>query len=276
MKLHELLRDTGLVADAIDTDREITAITCDSRRIEKDCLFVCIPGTKVDGHRFAAAAERDGAAAIVVQRDLGLRTQLMTDNTRRAWAQICANWFGRPAERLHLIGVTGTNGKTTTTTLIKSMLGYAGHKVGLIGTVCNMVGDRVLPAERTTPDSYDLQSMLALMVVEGCDYCVMEISSHALDQERVAGRDLHRPQKRAKRPRFTAAAALFLAHAGSKTDERCAVGRYPLHQPKLVFPPSLAVPRGMNLYRQRFRGIDRFDQQRKGSVAAAEPTPQFI
>ena len=187
MKLHELLQNTGMTAEAMDTDREITAITCDSRRVEPGCLFVCIDGTAVDGHRFAAAAEADGAAAVVVQRDMGLRTQLLTDNSRRAWAEICANWFGRPSERLHLIGVTGTNGKTTTTTLIKSMLEHAGHKVGLIGTIQNMVGDRVLPARHTTPDSYDLQSMLALMVVEGCDYCVMEISSHALDQQRVAG-----------------------------------------------------------------------------------------
>ncbi len=185
MKLYELLKDTGMVPVAIDADREITAITCDSRRIEEGCLFVCIVGTAVDGHRFAAEAEANGAAAVVVQRDLGLRTQLVTDNTRRAWAQICANWFGRPAERLHLVGVTGTNGKTTTTTLIKSMLEYDGHKVGLIGTIQNMVGSRVLPAERTTPDPYDLQSLLALMVMEGCEYCVMEVSSHALDQQRV-------------------------------------------------------------------------------------------
>ena len=187
MKLHDLLRGTGITPVAIDADREITAITCDSRRIEAGCMFVCIVGTQVDGHRFAAGAEAAGAAAIVVQRDLGLRTQLMTDNTRRVWAQVCANWFGNPAERLHLIGVTGTNGKTTTATLIKSLLEYAGHKVGMIGTIRNMVGARELPAVHTTPDSYDLQSMLALMVVEGCDYCVMEVSSHALDQQRVAG-----------------------------------------------------------------------------------------
>ncbi len=187
MKLNELLKNTGIVPVAINGDREIASITCDSRRIEKDGLFVCIVGTAMDGHRFAAEAEAAGAAAIVVQRDMGLRTQLMTDNTRRVWAQICANWFGNPAARLHLIGVTGTNGKTTTTVLIKSMLEQAGHKVGLIGTIQNMVGDRVLPAKHTTPDSYDLQSMLALMVVEGCDYCVMEVSSHALDQQRVAG-----------------------------------------------------------------------------------------
>ena len=187
MKLYDLLKNTGMKAEAIDEGREITAITCDSRRIEPGCLFVCIVGTAVDGHRFAADAQASGAAAIVVQRDMGLQTQLMTDNTRRAWAQICANWFGNPAQRLRLIGVTGTNGKTTTTSLIKSMLEYDGHKVGLIGTIQNMVGSRAIPSERTTPDPYDLQSLLALMVMEGCDYCVMEVSSHALDQQRVEG-----------------------------------------------------------------------------------------
>ena len=187
MKLKDLLKNTGLQSEVMPADTEITAITCDSRRVEPGCLFVCIPGTAVDGHRFAADAEQAGAAAIVVERDLGLRTQLMTDCSRRTWAEICANWFGRPAEKLHMIGVTGTNGKTTTTTLIKSMLEYAGHKVGLIGTIQNLIGDRPLPAAHTTPDSYDLQSLLALMVMEGCDYCVMEVSSHALDQQRVAG-----------------------------------------------------------------------------------------
>lgn len=187
MKLNDLLRDTGIVVETMNGDKEITAITCDSRRIEEGCLFVCIVGTAIDGHRFAAQAEADGAAAVVVQRDMGLRTQLMATHTRSAWAQICANWFGRPAQRLRMVGVTGTNGKTTTTTLMKSMLEHAGHKVGLVGTIHNMIGSRILPAEHTTPDPYDLQSMLALMVMEGCDYCVMEVSSHALDQQRVSG-----------------------------------------------------------------------------------------
>lgn len=187
MKLQDLIRGTGIVLQTIDGDREITGITCDSRRIEKDGLFVCIAGTAVDGHRFAAQAEKAGAAAILVQRDLGLRTQIIVKDTRLAWAQLCANWFGNPAKQLHLIGVTGTNGKTTTTSLVKSMLEYDGHKVGLIGTVQNMIGDRALPAGHTTPDSYDMQSMFHLMVAEGCDYCVMEISSHALDQQRAAG-----------------------------------------------------------------------------------------
>ena len=187
MKLYELLADTGISLGFIKEDTEIVSITCDSRRVEEGCLFVCIEGTAVDGHRFAAAAQQAGAAAVVVQKDMGLHTQLMAENTRMAWAQICANWFGHPASRLKMIGITGTNGKTTTTTLIKSMLEHEGYKVGLIGTIHNLIGDRVLPARHTTPDPYDLQSLLALMVVEGCDYCVMEVSSHALDQRRVAG-----------------------------------------------------------------------------------------
>ena len=187
MKLNELLNGTGIDLGFIKEDTEIVSITCDSRRVEPGCLFVCIVGTAVDGHIYAEAAQSAGAAAVVVQRDMGLHTQLVAENTRMAWAQICANWGGHPASRLKMIGVTRTNGRTTTTTLIKSMLEYAGHKVGLIGTIHNLIGDRVLPARHTTPDPYDLQSLLALMVVEGCDYCVMEVSSHALHQRRVAG-----------------------------------------------------------------------------------------
>ena len=187
MKLNELLNGTGIDLGFIKEDTEIVSITCDSRRVEPGCLFVCIVGTAVDGHKYAEAAQAAGAAAVLVQRDMGLHTQLFAENTRMAWAQICANWFGHPASRLKMIGVTGTNGKTTTTTLIKSMLEHVGHKVGLIGTIHNLIGDRVIPAKHTTPDPYDLQSLLALMVVEGCDYCVMEVSSHALHQHRVAG-----------------------------------------------------------------------------------------
>ena len=187
MKLVTLLAGTGIVCDGVAPDTEITSITCDSRRVEPGCLFVCIAGTAVDGHIYAPKAIELGTAAVVVQRDMGLATQLMAENTRLAWAQICANWFGRPASKIRMIGVTGTNGKTTTTSLIKSMLEQEGHKVGLIGTIQNMVGDRVVPTQHTTPDPYDLQSLLAVMVAEGCAFCVMEVSSHALHQHRVAG-----------------------------------------------------------------------------------------
>jgi UDP-N-acetylmuramoyl-L-alanyl-D-glutamate--2,6-diaminopimelate ligase len=182
-----VLADTGISLGALNGDTEIASITCDSRRVEAGCLFVCIEGTAVDDHRFADAAQQAGAAAVLVQRDMGLPIQLMAADTRMAWAQICANWFGRPADRIKMIGITGTNGKTTTTTLIKSMLEHEGYKVGLIGTIHNLIGDRVLPSRHTTPDPYDLQSLLAQMAEEGCDYCVMEVSSHALHQHRVAG-----------------------------------------------------------------------------------------
>lgn len=188
MKLQDLLYNTGIeLTDALSGEREIKAITCDSRRVEAGCLFLCVVGTAVDGHRYAADAAAAGAAVVVVQRDMGLENQLLVEDTRRAWAEICANWYGRPAEKLHMIGVTGTNGKTTTTCLIKSMLEYDGHKVGLMGTIQNMIGDTALPSGHTTPDPFDLQSMLALMVADGCEYCVMEVSSHALDQHRVGG-----------------------------------------------------------------------------------------
>ena len=187
MKLRELLVDTGISLGTLSADTEIASITCDSRRVEAGCLFVCIKGVTVDGHRFAEAAQQAGAAAVLVQRDLGLDTQLMAADTRLAWAQICANWFGCPATKLKMIGVTGTNGKTTTTTLIKSMLEQEGYKVGLIGTIHNLIGDQVIPTHHTTPDPYGLQSLLARMVEEGCAYCVMEVSSHALHQHRVAG-----------------------------------------------------------------------------------------
>lgn len=186
MKLSQLLDGTG-VACPPELDGEIAGITCDSRRVEPGWAFVCIQGTAQDGHAYAEKAAQAGAAVVVAQRDVGLPCQLLAASTRRTWALMCANWFGRPAEKLHMVGVTGTNGKTTTTCMLKSVLEACGHKVGLIGTIQNMIGTRVLPAGHTTPDPYDLQSMLALMAAEGCAYCVMEVSSHALDQDRVEG-----------------------------------------------------------------------------------------
>lgn len=187
MKFSELFAGAEIVSHSLPLDTEISAITCDSRKAEAGGILVCIHGYAVDGHNFAADAIERGVAGIVVERDLGLPRQILVSSSRLTWAKMAANWFHHPADQLHLIGVTGTNGKTTTACLLKSILEHAGHKVGLIGTIQNMIGDRALPAARTTPDTYDLQSLFALMVAEGCDYCVMEVSSHALDQERVAG-----------------------------------------------------------------------------------------
>ena len=185
MKLSQLM--IGVDAAYADGEMEIEGITCDSRRVKPGWAFVCIQGTAADGHAFAQKAVEAGASLVVAQRDLGLACQLMVPSTRRAWARMSANWFGNPAEKLHLVGITGTNGKTSTTYMLKAIMEACGYKVGLIGTIQNMIGDRVLPAGHTTPDPYDLQSMLSLMAAEGCTYAVMEVSSHALDQDRVEG-----------------------------------------------------------------------------------------
>lgn len=185
MKLSELLK--GIEVLNSYKDIEITDISSDSRNIGKDYLFVCIKGNNFDGHNAAAEMVEKGAAAVVVERDMGLENQVIVKNTRDIWGLLCANYFGNPADKLKLIGLTGTNGKTTTTFLIKQVLEGVGKKVGLIGTVQNMVGDAVYPAKFTTPEAYDLQKLFSMMVEAGCEYCVMEVSSQALAQGRVKG-----------------------------------------------------------------------------------------
>lgn len=185
MKLSELLQ--GI--DNRFTDIEITAVTCDSRQVINGCAFVCIDGVVMDGHKFANDALDKGAAVIIVQKDLGLDNQIIVKDTRIAFAEMSANWFNNPAKKLKVIGVTGTNGKTSVSYMIKQILEECGKKVGLIGTIQNVIADEVLPSKNTTPSSYELNSMFALMLKAGCEYCVMEVSSHALDQNRVYGID---------------------------------------------------------------------------------------
>ena len=134
---------------------------------------------------FAAAALEKGAAAVVCQRDLGLENQVLVPDTHQAYGKIAANFYGNPAQKLKLIGVTGTKGKTTVTSLIKAILTRTGQKVGLIGTIQNEIGDEIIHTENTTPDAMELERLYACMVEAGCEYCVMEVSSHALDQERI-------------------------------------------------------------------------------------------
>lgn len=166
---------------------EITGITCNSKGVKTGYAFVCIKGTVADGHKYAQSAIDAGAAVVVTQKDLGYANQIVVDNTRKTYAEMCAKWFGEPAKKLHLIGVTGTNGKTSVTYMLKSVLEQAGHKVGLIGTIQNLIGDKPIGSNNTTPEAYELNSLFSQMVTEGCDWCVMEVSSHALDQYRVYG-----------------------------------------------------------------------------------------
>lgn len=185
MKLTELLKELKYKGNPAEA--EVESITDNSRNISSNCLFICIEGKHFDGHTKAAEALEKGAAAVVVQKDLGLPNQILVENTRAAYALVCAAFFGHPERKLKIIGVTGTNGKTTSCFILKSVLDSLGYKSGLLGTVKNIVGDKEYPASLTTPDCYELFSLYAQMVEAGCEYCVMEVSSQALDQRRVEG-----------------------------------------------------------------------------------------
>lgn len=185
MKLSQILNGVK-VLNTYD-DVEVCDVTQDSRLVKEGFLFVCVKGAAFDGHSVAAEMLEKGAAAVVVEHDLGLHNQILVENSRACFSPICANFFGNPAKKLKLIGLTGTNGKTTTTFLIKQILENVGKKVGLIGTVQNMIGDEIYPAKYTTPDPYELQKLFAMMVEAQCEYCVMEVSSQALAQGRVNG-----------------------------------------------------------------------------------------
>lgn len=189
MKVEKLLCNIEyeLLKGSIDT--EIQKIEYDSRKVSKGDAFVCITGFKTDGHKYALNAVKDGASVIFCERDIeGIDndvTVIKFENTRKALAHIAAEFYGRPSERMNVIGVTGTNGKTTTTFLIKSVLDKIGHKTGIIGTIENRIGDKVIPTERTTPESLELQELFKKMADENCNDVVMEVSSHALDLHRV-------------------------------------------------------------------------------------------
>lgn len=171
------------------SDIEITGVTCDSRVVKEGYAFVCINGSITDGHKYANSAIEKGASVIIVERDLGLDNQIIVENTHAAYSSMCANWFSNPAKDLKLIGVTGTNGKTSVTYMLKKILEDQGFKVGLIGTIQNMIGDEIIASQNTTPDAYGLNSLFALMKEKGCTYVIMEVSSHALDQCRVYNLD---------------------------------------------------------------------------------------
>lgn len=172
------------------TEIEITDLVYDSRKITKGCLFVCIKGTVVDGHTFVKEAAEKGAAAVLVQDEVEVPkdlTVIRVKDTRYGLALVSAAWFHHPAEELKVIGVTGTKGKTTTTYMVKSILENAGYKVGLIGTIEAIIGDEVIPASNTTPESYVIQQYFRKMVEAGCQCVVMEVSSQGLMMHRTAG-----------------------------------------------------------------------------------------
>lgn len=190
MKLSELIKNVkckNIISEHLNP--EITGVRYNSNKVEKGNLFVAVKGYKTDGHKYIKSAVENGAAAVICeerQDDLAV-PQIIVENSRIAEAVVSAEMFSNPSKKLKLIGITGTNGKTTCTYLVKQILESNGYKCGLIGTNQNMIGDTVLETGRTTPDSYELQELFAKMSSQNCDYVIMEVSSHALELDRVYG-----------------------------------------------------------------------------------------
>ena len=191
MKLIELLKHVNVVNTLGDTGVEITGVNIDSRRIEAGHLFVAIPGTQTDGHKYIPKAIELGAKAILCEQMPEEQaegvTYVVVESTESAVGFVATQFFGDPSRKLKLVGVTGTNGKTTIATLLYNMFRKFGHKCGLLSTVCNYIVDEAIPADHTTPDPIELNRLLARMVEAGCDYAFMECSSHAIAQKRIGG-----------------------------------------------------------------------------------------
>ena len=189
MKLKELLQGIRVLETNVDFEMNIDAVAYDSRKVTAGSLFVAITGFASDGNRFIPMALEKGAAVVVTAKKPAQEVPyVLVENDRYALAMIGTNFYGHPAKAMTMIGVTGTNGKTSVTLLLKHVLEKTlGAKVGLIGTMENLVGDEVIPTERTTPESFELQGLFARMRDAGCTHVVMEVSSHALTLDRVGG-----------------------------------------------------------------------------------------
>lgn len=188
MRLNQLLTPLQTLSVEGSVDREITGIAYDSRRVGPGMLFVAVPGRKTDGHEFINSAIDRGATAVICERNGFVphrATKIIVADGREALALVSAAFYQHPSANLKVIGVTGTNGKTTVAFMVKHILELAGIRTGLIGTVRYEIGDRIFPAQRTTPEALEVQQMLAQMLRTGCQACVMEVSSHALEQKRV-------------------------------------------------------------------------------------------
>ncbi len=185
MLLSQLLH--GISVSGKYTDVDVQEITDNSDNVIVGCLFVCIKGARFDAHKVAYEVLKKGAAAVVVERDIGIEKQIIVEDTRAAYALLCKNFFGCACDSLKIIGVTGTNGKTTTAFVVKDMLAAFGEECGLIGTVKNMIGEESIPSTLTTPDPFIMHALFRRMVDAGLKYCVMEVSSQALHQKRLEG-----------------------------------------------------------------------------------------
>lgn len=191
MKVNEILKGTGVISVKGDAGRTVTDIQFDSRKVRPGSLFVAVRGTNSDGHDFIGKAVENGAVAVICETippaPAENVTWILTASSAEALGTVTSAFYGNPSSKLKLVGVTGTNGKTTIATLLYRTFSRLGYKSGLLSTVCNYVVDRELPSRLTTPDPVEINSLLAQMVDAGCDYAFMEVSSHSADQNRIAG-----------------------------------------------------------------------------------------
>ena len=191
VKLSQLLSEIKVIEVIGDTDKNITSLESDSRKVEKDGLFVAVKGVTTDGHKYIPVVTSANVGAVVCEEipstlDGGV-TYIQVADSAKALGELASAWFGHPSRHLTLVGVTGTNGKTTTATLLYEMARLEGYNAGLLSTVCNFIGDKRVPSTHTTPDPINLNRLLAEMVKAGCEYAFMEVSSHSTAQKRVAG-----------------------------------------------------------------------------------------
>ncbi len=188
MKLFEILQGIEIISADVDMNTEIGGVECDSRSVAQNGLFVAIRGFETDGNKYISKALENGAVAVITDsKKYAAKGRILVKDARRALALAAKNFYGNPTRDMRIIGVTGTNGKTTVTYLIKHCLELAGEKCGLIGTNQNMIGDEIIETERTTPESNKLWELFAKMRDAGCTYVVMEVSSHSLELSRVFG-----------------------------------------------------------------------------------------
>jgi UDP-N-acetylmuramoyl-L-alanyl-D-glutamate--2,6-diaminopimelate ligase len=189
--LKDILYKAGIVTVVGSTDIDIENITFDSRNVVKGSLFIAVKGTKVDGHEYIEQAVKSGATVIVHQDDVKILNEAIAyvkvKNSSESLGWIASNYYDNPSSKLKLAGITGTNGKTTTVTLLHKLFRELGYNVGLLSTVCNKINDDIIPSTHTTPDAIQLNGLLKMMVNEGCTHCFMEVSSHAVVQNRITG-----------------------------------------------------------------------------------------
>lgn len=190
-ELKDILYKVSLLEVAGTTDLEIDSVQFDSRKVKPGALFIAIEGTQADGHEFIEKAVELGAVAVISQKKPAVQkegvTYILVENSARALGLVASNFYGKPSAKLQVVAVTGTNGKTTTVSLLHKLFMELGYNVGLLSTVNNKINDTVLPATHTTPDAIAMNELFQKMLKHGCTHCFMEASSHAIDQERMAG-----------------------------------------------------------------------------------------